>query len=110
MPMSEREWLNCENPLRMFRRVRRRASERKARLLGCALLNAALARNPYKPSESLVKAQERYAEGRLRRLPRVPETVQDWVGEQDAQAFALAALECWLKPPVAPQATVERGL
>jgi hypothetical protein len=63
--MTEAEWLACADPGKMVNRMRKKASDRKVRLFGCACCRRIWHLLSDKRSRNAVSATERYADGVL---------------------------------------------
>src|SRR5262249_42093845 len=61
-PMSEAEWLACQDPDAMLEFLRGRARDRKLRLFGCACCRRIWNRIPEGCSRRAVEGSERYAD------------------------------------------------
>jgi hypothetical protein len=93
--MTEAEWLACTDPTPMLEFIRGKASDRKMRLLGCAVCRQYWDRFSENRSRQTVEVAERYADGLATEeglLAAVEKTLQwgDLIANQDFEGVAFA--------------------
>lgn len=78
--MTEKEWLECNDPRKILDFLRDKASERKLRLFACACVRRRWSMFEDNRSDRAIEATERYADSRIRKY-RWRRVMQGWQDE-----------------------------